>query len=127
MRKIEKKMVEALLTHTHFKSGNTEVAYNGLAWVVYLFGHQIFTLYASTSAASFSICGWPTATTRSRLNALFDGLYEAGVLCTRYSITQRGGKQRLTALHEDMDFVSEVEVDPQDAFSLSTTQNEKAA
>jgi hypothetical protein len=81
MRKIEKQMIEAVLSGDNWKSGNTEVVHyidDGFFYAdIYLHGNHIATAKCSTwdrltdvrpNERTFS--RWPTATTRSRLRAL---------------------------------------------------------
>lgn len=69
MRQIEKQMLAAVKNGRNFKSSNTEVETqsNGNTYV-YLFGNCIYKIVNGTP--KFNLCGWNSATTRSRLNAL---------------------------------------------------------
>ena len=69
MREIEKKMVAAVKNGRNFNGNNTQVRYlsNGNTYV-YLFGNCIYKIVNGTP--KFNLCGWNSATTRSRLNAL---------------------------------------------------------
>lgn len=70
MRIIEKRMVEAIRSGKSIRCGNTEVCAHGpQSWSVYLHGNHIARASA-THAFEFTLAGWPTATTRSRINAL---------------------------------------------------------
>lgn len=73
MRKIERAMVAAIKAGKNRKDGNTEVvhfAYEGVpdGCHVYLHGHRIAERHNNTWR--FSLAGWNTPTTRSRLSAL---------------------------------------------------------
>lgn len=70
MRKIEQNMIEAIQSGKSRTFGNTTVATYGLhdPIHVYLHGNRIAEL--SQSELLLTLAGWPTATTRSRLNAL---------------------------------------------------------
>ena len=78
MRKIEEKMLWAVRSRRNMQEGNTQVvicsgAKNGGIMVnVFLHGNHIYTLYAlnGTVSESFTLAGWNTPTTRSRLRAL---------------------------------------------------------
>lgn len=78
MRKIEENMVEAVKKRQNWKSGNTEVTVclkplNQIVIKVYLHGNEIYSLYEyedGTQLIYFSLAGWNTVTTRSRLRAL---------------------------------------------------------
>lgn len=69
MREIEKKMVAALRNGTNFNGKNTQVECqpNGNSFVR-LFGNTIYKVV--NGKHYFNLCGWNSATTRSRLNAL---------------------------------------------------------
>ncbi len=69
MKEIEKKMVAALRNGTNFNGNNTQVECqpNGNSFV-HLFGNTIYKVV--NGKAYFSLAGWNTVTTRSRLNAL---------------------------------------------------------
>lgn len=73
MRKIEKKMAEAIKERRSFKSGNTAVfitPHND--FVVQLHGNEIARL--TGHFLRLSSCGWRTATTKSRLNAVLQAV-----------------------------------------------------
>ena len=97
MRKIEKEMVHFVRYGTSWKSGNTRVAagmYDGnVTASVYLHGNGIFTRYYDSERGEvfeFSLCGWPSVTTRSRLNALFTAF------CAGVGISQSDYEQYLS-------------------------------
>lgn len=80
MRKIEQAMVDAIRLQRPFKSANTEVAIQysdgQVAFIrVLLHGNEIasFTPF-SKDCPMLSHCGWPTATTTSRLHAIIGAL-----------------------------------------------------
>lgn len=69
MREIEKKMVAAIRNGKNFNGNNTQVESQSIGnSYVYLFGNLIYKVIKGK--AYFSLCGWNTNTTRSRLNAL---------------------------------------------------------
>lgn len=68
MRKIEKDMVAAIKAKKNWKSGNTRVDIEDGAVLVRLHGNLIAQI--GESVLDISDCGWPTVTTRSRLNAV---------------------------------------------------------
>ena len=82
MRKIEKQMVHAVRCANNWKQDNTcvmsyEYGEHVLSTVL-LHGNAIFTRYHREDGGEtieFSLCGWPSVTTRSRLNALFSEFY----------------------------------------------------
>lgn len=69
MREIEKKMAAAVRNGKNFNGKNTQVESesNGNIYV-YLFGNCIYKVVNGTP--KFNLCGWNSATTRSRLQAL---------------------------------------------------------
>lgn len=78
MRKIEAKMVAAVLTGGHMKSGNTEVTTRtredgARITTVYLHGSMI-AQNGTIAGWRFRLAGWNTPTTRSRINALRSAL-----------------------------------------------------
>lgn len=83
MRVIERQMVRAIREKRNWRSGNTRVEFiTPDAWRVTLHGNLIAT--GGHSAFSFTLAGWNTTTTRSRVNALLSGLCE-----TRAHVFQR--------------------------------------
>lgn len=87
MRKIEEQMVAAFRAANQafssgraksWKNGNTEVRVGSATIAVYLFGHAIFqAVYPEAPSVAryrleFSLAGFNTVTTRSRINALLD-------------------------------------------------------
>lgn len=68
MRQIEKKMIQAVKAGKNFRSGNTVVNVDGSGIKVYLHGNCIYAVYEGVKR--FTLAGWNTVTTRSRLNAL---------------------------------------------------------
>ena len=82
MRKIEEQMVAAIKARKNFKSGNTEVKMTRNEYLctftsmVYLHGNLIakISFGPDNVVAQFTMAGWNTNTTRSRLNALGVGI-----------------------------------------------------
>ena len=74
MRKLEKQMNFALSNKGNWAGSNTQVTYNDSTNCssIYLHGHQIATLCHETKAVKLSSCGYTTATTKSRLNAILE-------------------------------------------------------
>lgn len=72
MRKIEQKMAEAIKAGKSFKAGNTAVFTTDCGFVVQLHGNEIARL--TGSFLRLSSCGWRTATTKSRLNAVLQAV-----------------------------------------------------
>ena len=75
MRKIEENMVTAVLTYRNVNLSNTSVEVNGGTVTVSLHGNPIFKKDINTGVAVFTLAGWDTNTTRSRLRALDVGVY----------------------------------------------------
>lgn len=75
MREIEKAMVQAVNEHRNWRSGNTEVWVHdgGGKTSVYLHGNLIYYHNVEErdgNVVNFTLAGWNTPTTRSRLKAL---------------------------------------------------------
>lgn len=78
MRVIEAKMAAAALTGSSMRSGNTEVTTRtredgARITTVYLHGNMI-AQNGTLAGWGFRLAGWNTPTTRSRVNALLQGL-----------------------------------------------------
>lgn len=71
MRVIENRMLQAVRNRRNFSNGNTVVRVENGDVRVYLHGNLIFQNVGGVE--SFTLAGWNTVTTRSRLNAL--GVY----------------------------------------------------
>ena len=86
MRKIEARMVAAALTGDRMKDGNTEVVTGASLFAcqivtsVYLHGNLI--AQNGGKGWGINLRGWNTPTTRSRVNALLQGLGVPGRVCT---------------------------------------------
>ena len=76
MRKIEKAMCAAVKERRNWQSGNTrvEVKDGGNLVKVYLWDNLIYTECLEDGVKRFTLAGWNTNTTRSRLNALGVGV-----------------------------------------------------
>ncbi len=74
MRKIERQMIAAIRAKKAWKSGNTEVVVIPLGDLplieVRLHGNKIAEFLLRHDTLNMTLAGWPTVTTRSRLNAL---------------------------------------------------------
>ena len=72
MRKIEQAMCAAVKERRNWSCGNTRVQVrDGGNWVkVFLFDNLIFTDCQESGERRFTLAGWNSNTTRSRLNAL---------------------------------------------------------
>jgi len=69
MRKIEKEMCAAVRERRNWRESNTEVRRIEGGTRVYLYGNAI-AAFLDDGTRYFSLAGWNTVTTRSRLNAL---------------------------------------------------------
>ena len=69
-------MNRAIVNRNNWSNSNTQVNYNSNTdcSAVYLHGNQIATVDHNTQAVKLSSCGWQSVTTKSRLNAILQGL-----------------------------------------------------
>ena len=74
MRKIESAMVNAVNSGRAWRSGNTSVDVTDHGIVVRLHGNKIARIERETQIIWVSDAGWQTTTTKSRLNALLEGV-----------------------------------------------------
>jgi hypothetical protein len=77
MRKIERDMVQSILDRRPFRKSNTSVAVEENSVSVYLFGNLIAEIdYESVTPTVVKLteAGWYSYTTKSRLNAILQGL-----------------------------------------------------
>lgn len=109
MRKITKIAHDRFLLGQPFHKQNTSVVVRGMLVDLVLHGHVIATrsLLNTTGAVHFSLCGWPSVTTRERLQA-------AGV-----SIAQRKGKQYFIHPYTK----EETEINPDKIYGMDDTGN----
>lgn len=89
MRKIEEAMSAAVKEHKYFKSSNTEVNVRidacGFKHIeVRLHGNMIWRWNEAEDMTEFTLAGWNTAVTRSRLHAL--GVDVCGRQCSGFGI-----------------------------------------
>ena len=83
MRKIERQMVTAIRNQTDWRSGNTKVETTDGVSKVFLHNNLIATI-TSYGVRLFD-GGWQSNTTKSRLNAIIDGLMDG----VKYGVFQR--------------------------------------
>lgn len=74
MRKVSEDAAKALCTAKYFKRGNTEVVKTPDFYIMKLHGSRIASFSLAANTLHFSLCGFPTLTTRERLNAIFTTL-----------------------------------------------------
>lgn len=82
MRKIEQSMVQAIKAGKNWHSGNTAVHQDASGAAVYLHNNQI--AFMGEGETRWTLAGWNTPTTRSRINALARAFNWAGVSCKQY-------------------------------------------
>lgn len=70
MRKIEKDMLRAIRNRKNWRCENTEVVVTDETVNVYLHENRIVRYWPASMMLDMTLCGWPTVTTRSRLNAI---------------------------------------------------------
>ena len=72
MRKIEEKMIQAIINGKNFRQGNTEVKVFDKHIDVLLHGNLIAQIDTTKKPYVMKVdnCGWYSVTTKSRLNAL---------------------------------------------------------
>ena len=86
MRTIEKQLIEAIKAGNNFSKDNT--TYNAGSGFVTLHGNFIAKVHQGLKSMDWTLAGWPTVTTRSRLNALGCGLFNTNL------VYQLKGEQR---------------------------------
>ena len=74
MRKIESQMVNAIRNGQNWRLANTEVTHQDGVSKVYLHNNHIATI--TSFGVSLFDGGWQTVTTKSRLNAIINGLLD---------------------------------------------------
>jgi hypothetical protein len=84
MRQIESKMVAAIKANKNAVIGSTYV--NPVVSYVQVFLHSNLIARVHHDAIEITLAGYPTVTTRSRLNALLSGLCD-----NPYKVIQRNG------------------------------------
>lgn len=97
MRKIERDMVRAIRNDVKWQRDNTQVLVSIRGVDVYLHGHKIATVNLYDQVIKVSSCGYRTATTKSRLNAILREF-------TDYSIQQRKHEWYLVSKYSDTTF-----------------------
>lgn len=79
MRKVENDMIAAIRSRRFLRCGNTVVEQGADGYAeVRLFGNRIARLNYINGLIELSDCGYQTATTKSRLNALLDAFTNTG-------------------------------------------------
>ena len=90
-RKIERELVAAVLNGRDYRNANTRVVHANDRAYVYLHGHNIAQVF--DDELLITDCGYQTATTKSRLNALLHGLgAEAGIYQKKFTWYLAGAK-----------------------------------
>jgi len=81
MRAIERKMIEAIKAGKDWHSGNTAVhMVPDLGYIVTLHSNNIAVFRNKDRVLGITLAGWPTPTTRSRINAVLFGLATGAVV-----------------------------------------------
>ena len=106
MRKITQNAVAAFNQGRDFRSGNTKVIVKPDVIEMYLHGHKIAWKHPHERDIYISMCGWPTVTTRERIN---------GILAPYSRIYQRKGKQFFSI----PGFDTEIELNPEAVYSVA--------
>ena len=71
MRNITKLSGAAFMNDTYFSMSNTQVMVNDKETALYLHGHKIAYKDRTNQEIYFSLCGYPTLTTKERLKGIF--------------------------------------------------------
>lgn len=74
--KISQDSAKAFCEGRNFRRGNTKIVNYSNTIYFYLHGNCIAMYYKYSKKLEISLCGWPTRTTLSRLNAIFNALFE---------------------------------------------------
>lgn len=93
MRKITQNTINAFLSGKNYCEGNTSVQCSGYTAVMFLHGNDIAMREIETGRVYIRNAGWPTATTKERLNGI------PGV-----SIQQKRGKWYLNGVEWNGDW-----------------------
>ena len=78
MRKIETQMINAIRNRRDWKLGNTSVDVTDHGVIVRLHGNKIAQVDYENNVTFITDAGWQTTTTKSRLNALLNGINQRG-------------------------------------------------
>jgi len=110
MRKITKEAAKAFWAGKKFNRDNTRVNFGPVGiWIMFLHNNQIAWRYRDTEL-HISMCGWPTATTRERLDGVLQMSSYPCYIC------QRKWKQ----IFVNRDTGQSVELDPNETYDVST-------
>ena len=85
MRKIEQQMISAVQDCKNWRNSNTEVLYSPSRQVSCVYLHKNLIATISKDALEIYDGGWQSVTTKSRLNALINGLCDG----TMFGVFQR--------------------------------------
>jgi len=83
MKKVTQKMIDAIQHRVSWGGGNTMVHADHGRTIVLLHGNRIATIDYITRAAHLTLAGWPTPTTRDRLNGVCRAIKVHGEFCQR--------------------------------------------
>lgn len=113
MKKIEKRMVAAIMNEKSFRESNTEVrpvlygnrAHSAVLEVrVYLFGNCIARVDMSEKRIALYTCGWETVTTTSRMSAILGGLTGGAFYVTCRTYNKAIGKECRLEQHDQSEW-----------------------
>lgn len=113
MRKIEQSMVNAAMRGRDWRSGNTSVDMTAQGAVIRLHGNKIARLDHEANVLWITDAGWQTTTTKSRLNALLQGVCHG-----RASIHQSNFVWYLTRGHDATE-ADVIEMERNDVYPVS--------
>lgn len=118
MRKVTKDAVQAFYRGERFKRGNTQVIvteHNGQHLSqFYLHGNVIAEHYINSDSVHFTLAGWPTVTTRERVNGILHGY--------GYAVRQHNHQQILVKRGEYVQ-----DIDNSDWYTVTTYSGRTAA
>jgi hypothetical protein len=93
MRKITQEAVKAFLEGQVFHKDNTQIKCDKYNITMQLHGNPIAITIISTREINISNAGWPTPTTKERLNGLLDALGVPGIYQKRGVWYWKGGEE----------------------------------
>ena len=100
MRVIERQMIDAVINKNDWRKDNTEVIYSPSRDVCCVYLHKNFIATIDNNSVEIYDGGWQSNTTKSRLNALINGLCDG----YRQGIFQKNYKWFITDNNETVEF-----------------------
>ena len=89
MRTIERNIISTIQSKragVYSLSNRDRVEINDDEICVYLWNHLIYSINRKDNTVIFSLCGWNSNTTKSRLNALLGYCFGAGITQENYNL-----------------------------------------